>query len=412
MVFMTEPLKFSIAAQLKTLRESITSNLSWPSPETEFARTVLSNFGVASHYEFFASQRDLGTIASRMQEAPILAAVGFGVSNADTKSQELWAKSVERLTTRETFPNDRVSFFYRPIELLGIAYGVSGCPHLSPAVKKWFKTTLQIGEQKMGDTDYWSFEISRYSAFLHNIPWRPGHFHDLSIEDVALSLWLEKRAPGFAKPGRPNGGEDLSAMFLQRCLLEGVPSRDVAREAIVYGALHCVAEKALLAHTIRVQSGANCTEAREIIRAICQRFHLMAQQLKNRRTGQAPLLLQDEYDVQYLMHGLLKLHFDDVRPEEWCPSYAGRASRVDFLLKAEQVVIETKMTRKGLDDRKLGEELTLDKAKYRTNKDCRTLICFVYDPEGHCKNPTALERDLAESGPDFNVIVVVAPKGS
>ena len=98
---MTEPLKFSIAAQLKTLRESITSNLSWPSPETEFARTVLSNFGVASHYEFFASQRDLGTIASRMQEAPILAAVGFGVSNADTKSQELWAKSVERLTTRE-----------------------------------------------------------------------------------------------------------------------------------------------------------------------------------------------------------------------------------------------------------------------------------------------------------------------
>ena len=241
---MTEPLKFSIAAQLKTLRESITSNLSWPSPETEFARTVLSNFGVASHYEFFASQRDLGTIASRMQEAPILAAVGFGVSNADTKSQELWAKSVERLTTRETFPNDRVSFFYRPIELLGIAYGVSGCPHLSPAVKKWFKTTLQIGEQKMGDTDYWSFEISRYSAFLHNIPWRPGHFHDLSIEDVALSLWLEKRAPGFAKPGRPNGGEDLSAMFLQRCLLEGVPSRDVAREAIVYGAMHSVAEKA------------------------------------------------------------------------------------------------------------------------------------------------------------------------
>ncbi len=69
------------------------------------------------------------------------------------------------------------------------------------------------------------------------------------------------------------------------------------------------------------------------------------------------------------------------------------------------------MTRKGLDDRKLGEELTLDKAKYRTNKDCRTLVCFVYDPEGYCKNPVALERDLAETAGDFTVLVVVASKG-
>jgi hypothetical protein len=190
-----------------------------------------------------------------------------------------------------------------------------------------------------------------------------------------------------------------------------VPSPDVAREAVVYGALHHATEQVFLAHLAGIQSGANGSEAAEIVREICRRFHLMAQQLKNRRAGQAPLLLQDEYDVQYLMHGILKLHFDDVRPEEWCPNYAGRASRVDFLLKAEQVVSETKMTRKGLDDRKLGEELTLDKAKYRPNKDCRTLVCFVYDPEGYCKNPTALERDLAESGPDFNVLVVVAPKG-
>jgi hypothetical protein len=409
---MSDPLKSSIAAQLKTLRESITPNLVWPSPETEFSRIVLSSFGVAAHYEFFANQRDLKGVVRRLHEAPILAAIGFTVSEADAKTQELWAKSVERLTTRETFPNDRASFFYRPIELLGIARGIAGCQSVSPAVRSWFQTVLKAGEQKLGVADHWSFQLASYSAFLHDVQWQVRHFTEFSIEEVALSLWLSKIAPGFvARRGRPNGWEDVSMAFLQRCLLEGGPSRDVAREAAVYGALHRATEKALLAHIAGIQGGLNGGDACEIVRGICQRFHLMAQQLKHRRVGQAPLLLQDEYDVQYLMHGILKLHFDDVRPEEWCPSYAGRSSRVDFLLKAERMVIETKMTRKGLDDRKLGEELTLDKAKYRTNKDCRTLVCFVYDPDGHCKNPTALETDLAESGPDFKVSVIVAPKG-
>lgn len=56
----------------------------------------------------------------------------------------------------------------------------------------------------------------------------------------------------------------------------------------------------------------------------------------------------DEYDVQDIFGALLKLHFTDVRPEEWTPSYACNASRMDFLLKPEQVVVEAKMTKKGL----------------------------------------------------------------
>lgn len=405
---MSEPLTHSISSELNTLHKSIASNLSWPSPETEFARALLSDFGVADHYEFFAAPRDVTGFASRMQEAPILAAIGYTISDADARTQELWAKSVERLTTRETFPNDRASFFYRPIELLGIARGIAGCPAVSSGTKSWLQTVLKTGEQKLGQVDYWSFQISSYAAYLHSVQWRDEPFRKLSLEDIALSAWFPKIAPAFAsRLGLPVE----SPAFLSRCLLEGVPSRDVAREAAVYGALGSTAEKALLAHINDIRSGSNAGDARQIICGICERFHLMAQQLKSRRAGQEPLLLRDEYDVQYLMHATLKLHFDDIRPEEWCPSCAGRSSRVDFLLKAEQIVIETKMTRKGLDDRKLGEELTLDKAKYQTNKDCRTLVCFVYDPDGHCKNPTALEQDLAESGPDFSVIIVVAPKG-
>jgi hypothetical protein len=36
-------------------------------------------------------------------------------------------------------------------------------------------------------------------------------------------------------------------------------------------------------------------------------------------------VLKDEYDVQDLLYALLRIFFDDVRPEEWTPSFAGKS---------------------------------------------------------------------------------------
>jgi hypothetical protein len=41
-------------------------------------------------------------------------------------------------------------------------------------------------------------------------------------------------------------------------------------------------------------------------------------------------LVQDEYDVQDILKALLRVHFNDVRPEEPNPSIAGQSPRVDF----------------------------------------------------------------------------------
>ena len=106
-------------------------------------------------------------------------------------------------------------------------------------------------------------------------------------------------------------------------------------------------------------------------------------------------LTADEYDVQDLLRALLALYFDDVRPEEWTPSYAGGASRMDFLLKRESVVIEVKKTRPGLTDKEVGDQLIIDSQRYKINQDCRHLICFVYDPEFRMVNPEALANDLS-----------------
>jgi hypothetical protein len=148
-----------------------------------------------------------------------------------------------------------------------------------------------------------------------------------------------------------------------------------------------------------------------MLERLCLRFHLVALQLRSRHGERDTLHVEDEYDVQDLLHALLTLEHDDVRSEEWTPGYAGGSSRTDFLLKKEQIVVEAKKTRRGLGARELVEQLMADIQKYKQHPDCRTLVCFVYDPEGHITNPRGIENDLSRDTDGLSVRVIIAPKG-
>jgi hypothetical protein len=146
------------------------------------------------------------------------------------------------------------------------------------------------------------------------------------------------------------------------------------------------------------------------IENICHRFHAVVRRMRQRYNNRDTLNVEDEYDVQDLLHAVLALEFDDIRPEEWTPSYAGSSSRTDFLLKQEQIVIEVKKTRQGLTAKQLGEELMIDIQRYHSHPDCQTLICFVYDPEGRIANPRGLENDLNRVHEGMDVKVIITPR--
>lgn len=148
-----------------------------------------------------------------------------------------------------------------------------------------------------------------------------------------------------------------------------------------------------------------------ILERIFNHFHQVARQLRNRFNGRQTLDVSDEYDVQDLLHSLLKLYFDDIRPEEWTPNYAGGSSRMDFLLKDEQLVVEVKKTRDTLRDKLIGEQLIVDIIKYKEHPDCRTLVCFIYDVDGFIANQAGLENDLNNLSTDkLSVRVYICPK--
>jgi len=82
-----------------------------------------------------------------------------------------------------------------------------------------------------------------------------------------------------------------------------------------------------------------------MIENLLARFDKVAHQLRYRHADRPTLVINDEYDVQDLIYALLCVNFDDVRAEEFTPSYAGSSSRMDFLIKDRQIVIEVKKTR-------------------------------------------------------------------
>ena len=148
----------------------------------------------------------------------------------------------------------------------------------------------------------------------------------------------------------------------------------------------------------------------ELVRELCRRFHSVARQLRLRGEYRPTLSVEDELDVQDLLHALLRIQFDDIGMEEWTPSYADGASRTTFLLNDNRLAVLVKKTRNGLTAKDLTEQLRIDAERYRTKSRCTSLLCFIYDPEGRIGNPRALETSLTTISESLTIDVHVAPK--
>ena len=89
----------------------------------------------------------------------------------------------------------------------------------------------------------------------------------------------------------------------------------------------------------RNSANTSSAQATDTLERLLVRFPLVVNQLRLRHDKRTPLTIEDEYDVQDLLHALLRIFFDDVRDEEDTPSCAGGSARADFILKNEKIFI-------------------------------------------------------------------------
>lgn len=135
-------------------------------------------------------------------------------------------------------------------------------------------------------------------------------------------------------------------------------------------------------------------------------YHLLNQR-HNKRTG---IVINDEYDVQDLLHSILTLFFTDVQRESSVPYNAGSNSRIDFLIRDENIGIEVKMTRKGLKDKELGEQIIIDMHRYSSHQNCKDVLFFIYDPQHYIMNIDGLRNDIKKENSKLTPHLVIVPE--
>ncbi len=399
----------SIATELDHYAERARHETAWPSPGTGFAMWLSSRLSLISVLPP-SPTIDLAEIREdRISEAPILAAYGYLLATREAPVSELagrWSAAALRLSVRDPLPNDRASFFFRPIELLGIALGAVTVAETDPGPRDWLRQVLRDGAPRLGsDIRSVATVICASAALGARVPNKVPTSGGETLTELGF-LWL---AASIAPDAAREAGLDRSIEQLESDLLHSTvqgrePSTDTAEAALLVAAITRATRTGLTPNDYGLPAALNTVET------LLRRFPTIVRELARRHDSRPALAqINDEYDVQDLLRGILFGLFDDVRDEEPTPSRGGVTSRVDLLLKREQIFIEVKMTRPSLNQRAVAKQLVIDMEFYRSHQDCKTLVCFVYDPNHHLSNPVALEDDLTDRHSPLPTVIIVAP---
>lgn len=149
----------------------------------------------------------------------------------------------------------------------------------------------------------------------------------------------------------------------------------------------------------------------ELVVRLCKRLPAAARILANRRSGKTPFSMSDEYDVQDLMHSILRAYVKHSVTEEPMGKIAGvRHGRADIAIEDLQTIIEAKFVRGPDDQRRLVEEYSNDLLLYTKWPSLKHLIFLIYNSQD-LRDPEAFEKlegPQNVNGVEFNVYMALA----
>lgn len=131
----------------------------------------------------------------------------------------------------------------------------------------------------------------------------------------------------------------------------------------------------------------------DLVERVCRRLPQAARILANRsRKGKVAYELVDEYDVQDLLHAMLRAYLKYSVQEDPLPKVASaKAGRADISVEELGVLIEVKYVHGPEDQKRLFEEYSQDLVLYARWPHLKTLIYFIYN-SADLRDPEALEK--------------------
>jgi hypothetical protein len=144
---------------------------------------------------------------------------------------------------------------------------------------------------------------------------------------------------------------------------------------------------------------------------VCARLQQAAKPLEHRRQGKTPFAISDEYDVQDLLHSLVRAYFKFVVSEEPIKKLANaKATRADFVVEALGTIVEVKYVHGPNDQGRIVKELGEDLLFYEQWEHLKVFIYLVYNASD-LRDPEALDTlsgTRSSGGMQYEVYVVRA----
>jgi hypothetical protein len=131
-----------------------------------------------------------------------------------------------------------------------------------------------------------------------------------------------------------------------------------------------------------------------ILDYIFNNFSLFYQQIQKRHNNRQTIKIIDEYDVQDIIHAILRLFLSDIRKEVYNLQYLGKSTRIDLILNQENIGIEIKYADGTNPERRISDELLVDINHYKENGNCKKLYFFIYNPHGSFNNPPRIYKRI------------------
>lgn len=148
-----------------------------------------------------------------------------------------------------------------------------------------------------------------------------------------------------------------------------------------------------------------------MVLTLCQRLPNAARILATRDRARAPFVISHEYDVQDLLHAVLRAYLKYSVHEEPLGKVGGaKSSRADVAIEDIGTIVEVKFVRGPKDQQRLVEEFAQDLLLYAKWPHLRHFIYLVYN-SADLRDPEALMRlegDHDVNGTKYRVYVVLA----
>jgi hypothetical protein len=143
-----------------------------------------------------------------------------------------------------------------------------------------------------------------------------------------------------------------------------------------------------------------------ILEVFLRRLPRVIHELRWRQGTLPPYRVENERDLEDLLRSVLPLHFDDIRLESRLPAYSS-GNRTDLLLAKERIAITVKFVRSGFDEKDMAQKWKEDMAYYRGRDRWRTLVGYIYDPEGSIRDAQAMEALMSERSDGLDSLGIV-----